>query len=288
MLNRKLHKIGLLCLGLFLMSANARRNIVVSVSDSSSKHNQSSLIHHHSLHTFDSAGLCICLYETNADNLSGAPRMQLNSGIKKFVKDYIQKNSFDLDKIKTRGAGDLEMMDEIFCDYDMPAQLKYLAVIESELKVKIVSQAGAAGIWQLMPATARTLGLKVGRRYDERKLRCKSTEAAAKYLNTLYNQFGDWMLAIAAYNCGPGGVNKAIRKSGSRNFWHLQNFLPKETRNYVKKYISVHYYFEGHGSVTTLTRDEMNKHTKAVAAFIRKSKSKEEHIETKAIASTNK
>jgi membrane-bound lytic murein transglycosylase D len=118
-----------------------------------------------------------------------------------------------------------------------------------------------------MPSTARQLGLKVSDRYDERKRFGKSTVAAAKYLRDLYNEFDDWLLAIAAYNGGPGPVYKAIRLSGSRNFWKLQNFLPMETRAHVKRYIGTHYFFEGEGSLTTLTKAETQKHLEEVAGL---------------------
>ena len=107
-----------------------------------------------------------------------------------------------------------------------------------------------------MPVTARLLGLKVTRKRDERTNYIKSTNAAALYLTDLYDQFGDWLLVIAAYNCGPGNVLKAIARSGSRNFWDLQYFLPAESRNHVKKFIGTHYIFEGQGGLTTLTKKE--------------------------------
>ena len=105
-----------------------------------------------------------------------------------------------------------------------------------------------------MPATARALGLKVSKRSDERVDYQKSTHAAARHLKDLYNEFGDWLLVIAAYNGGSGNVYSAIRKSGSRNFWNLQYYLPAESRTHVKKFIGTHYIFEGQGGVTTLTK----------------------------------
>jgi membrane-bound lytic murein transglycosylase D len=107
-----------------------------------------------------------------------------------------------------------------------------------------------------MPATARHMGLKVGRGRDERTNYQKSTHAAAKYLTNLYGLYNDWLLVIAAYNGGPGVVNSAIRRSGSRNFWELQRFLPAESRNHVKKFIATHYIMEGQGGLTTLTKGE--------------------------------
>jgi membrane-bound lytic murein transglycosylase D len=164
------------------------------------------------------------------------------------------------------------MMDSVFTLYHLPTELKYLAVIESELKATAVSHVGAVGPWQLMASTARDLSLKVKGKYDERKNYNKSTVAAAKYLRDLYNQFGDWLLVIASYNSGPGKVLTAIKKSGSHNFWVLQNYLPAETRGHVKRFIATHYYFEGYGSITTLTKTEVMSYKRSVSIFITKQK----------------
>ena len=185
-----------------------------------------------------------------------ASKVQLNRNAVKFVRDYIKKNNEELVKIKERSDKPFQTMDIIFRKYELPVELKYLAVIESELKASAVSRVGAAGPWQLMPVTAKLLGLKVSASYDERKQYNKSTKAAALYLRDLYAEFGDWLLVMAAYNCGPGPVYAAIHKSGSHNFWNLQSFLPGESREHVKKFIATHYYFEGNGSATTLTKAE--------------------------------
>jgi membrane-bound lytic murein transglycosylase D len=137
--------------------------------------------------------------------------------------------------------------------------------VESKLKSTAVSRAGASGPWQIMPTTARCLGLKVTSRNDERNHTWKSTQAAAKYLKYLYSEFDDWLLVIAAYNAGPGKVQKAIRASGSRNFWKLQHFLPTETRLHVKRFIGAHCYFEGGAGITTMTKAERLEHQKKVA-----------------------
>jgi membrane-bound lytic murein transglycosylase D len=169
----------------------------------------------------------------------------LNKHVKQFVKTYIQANRNNLYSIKKRSSSPFIMIDSVFNHYGLPVQLKYLAVVESELKIKAVSKVGAAGPWQLMPKTARILGLKVNKHHDERKDYYKSTMAAARYLKDLHEEFGDWFLVFAAYNGGEGPVYAAIKKSGSKNYWTLQNFLPEETREYVKKYIATCYYFEG-------------------------------------------
>ena len=127
-------------------------------------------------------------------------------------------------------------------------------------------------MWQLMPQTARELGLKCKGKVDERTHAYKSTVAAAKYLKALHNEFGDWLLVIAAYNSGPGYVLKAIKKSGSRNFWKLQRYLPAETRGHVKRYIGTHHYFQEEGSLTVLTKAETIEYQKAVEAYSMKQK----------------
>ncbi|MFT3933060.1 MAG: lytic transglycosylase domain-containing protein [Chitinophagaceae bacterium] len=190
------------------------------------------------------------------DNLQNNAGPRLNPRAISFVQDYIEKNSEDLENMRNWGKPYFNVMDAILVSYNLPKELKYLAVIESRLHTSAVSWAGAVGPWQLMPATARVLGLKVNHKVDERTNYIKSTHAAAKYLNDLYDQFGDWLLVIAAYNGGAGNVLKAIRKSGSRNFWDLQYYLPAESRNHVKKFIGTHYIFEGQGGLCTLTKKE--------------------------------
>jgi membrane-bound lytic murein transglycosylase D len=160
--------------------------------------------------------------------------------------------------MKTWGRPYFDIMNNILTQHGLPTELKYLSVIESALKTYAVSWAGAVGPWQFMPATARNLGLRVTKRVDDRTDFQKSTHAAARYLTELFGIYGDWLLVIAAYNGGPGNVNSAIRRSGSKNFWDLQYYLPAESRNHVKKFIATHYIMEGEGGVTTLTKKEAN------------------------------
>lgn len=202
------------------------------------------------------------------DNENTSTNVRLNPRAITFVKDYMDKHSDDLLDMKEWGRPYFNMMDNILAKYGLPAELKYLAVIESKLKRNAVSWAGAVGPWQLMPGTARVLGLKVTRSRDERMDYYKSTHAAAKYLRDLYREFGDWLLVLAAYNGGPANVYKAIRKSGSRNFWNLQYYLPAESRTHVKKFIGTHYVFEGEGGVTTLTKAEATEQMGVTATYL--------------------
>jgi len=186
------------------------------------------------------------------NSASGDPEMvSLNPRAIPFVKDYLDDNFDRLQHMKNWGDPYFRMIEKILVRYKLPKELKYLAVIESDLKADALSWAGARGPWQLMPQTGRDLGLKVGRHNDERTDLYKSTHAAAKYLRDLYGELGDWLLVIAAYNGGQARVESAIRRTGSRDFWKLQYSLPAESRNHVKKFIATHYIMEGQGGVTT-------------------------------------
>ena len=173
-----------------------------------------------------------------------------------FVESYMARYGNSLRRMKDWGLPYFSMMDRVLVEQGLPAELKYLAVIESGLKSTAISWAGAVGPWQFMPATGRRYGLKVSYQLDERMDYFKSTHAAARYLKDLYQEFQDWLLVIAAYNGGEGAVRRAIRQSNSRDFWRLQYYLPNESMNHVKKFIATHYVFEGEGGITTLTKDE--------------------------------
>ena len=161
-----------------------------------------------------------------------------------FVQSYIEKEGAGLRKMKTWAKPYFNLYDEILTANGIPVELKYLSVIESHLSSQVVSWAGAAGPWQIMPAEATRLGLKLLPN-DERMDYQKSTQAAAIILKELYQQFGDWLLVVAAYNGGAGRLGKAIEKKKTKDFWALQYELPLETRNHVKKFIATHAIFEG-------------------------------------------
>ncbi|TLU90739.1 LysM peptidoglycan-binding domain-containing protein [Dyadobacter sediminis] len=134
--------------------------------------------------------------------------------------------------------------------YGLPVELKYLSMIESGLNPTVISHASAGGLWQFMPATGREFGLYQDRYIDERFEPVKATEAACKYLKQLYNIFGDWELALASYNTGPGNVKRAMRRSHGTTFWTIYNVLPRETRSYVPQYVAMNYmmnYGNDHG-----------------------------------------
>lgn len=269
MLKRRLVRAGLFGNGLILIIASVNGTNQKQPVDTTTTVSTDPVIRQ--LQAFDSS--FIGLSELPSDILTDVPRIHLNPRVVKFVKDYNEQNYEALEKIREKGERYFPMMDSIFNRYHLPVELKYLAAVESELKSTAVSHVGAAGPWQFMQSTARDLSLKTMGKYDERTNYYKSTVAAAKYLRDLYNEFGDWLLVIAAYNSGPGKILTAVKNSGSHNFWVLQNFLPAETRGHVKRFIATHYYFENYGSITTLTKAEVIAYRTVVNQFIAKQKS---------------
>jgi membrane-bound lytic murein transglycosylase D len=171
-----------------------------------------------------------------------------------FVQSYMEKEGAGLRKMKTWAKPYFNLYDEVLTANGVPVELKYLSVIESHLSSQVISWAGAAGPWQIMPAEATRLGLKLLPN-DERMDYQKSTQAAATILRELYQQFGDWLLVVAAYNGGAGRLSKAIEKKKTKDFWALQYELPLETRNHVKKFIATHAIFEG-VSMTELDKNQ--------------------------------
>jgi membrane-bound lytic murein transglycosylase D len=182
-----------------------------------------------------------------------------------FYKEYSEKQGSELLHMKFWARPYFELYDKILSANGIPIALKYLSVIESHLQPNLQSWAGAVGPWQLMPDEARRFGLILNSQTDERTDFTKSTQVAAKLLKELYNEFGDWLLVIAAYNGGVTRVKQAIAKAGSNNFWDIQYYLPEETRNHVKKYIATHYVFENNGGITTLTAKEVQQYFNVLA-----------------------
>jgi membrane-bound lytic murein transglycosylase D len=182
---------------------------------------------------------------------------QINPRAIPFVEEYVRKQGKSLEKMKVWGKPYFDLYDQILVNYGIPKEMKYLSVIESHLGATASSWAGAGGPWQLMPSVAKQFGLQVGPHVDQRTDYFKSTHVAARIMKQLYTEFSDWLLVVAAYNCGNGCVRSAIRRAKSKDFWQLQNFLPEETRNHVKKFIATHLIFEGAGGFTTMTAAEV-------------------------------
>jgi membrane-bound lytic murein transglycosylase D len=173
-------------------------------------------------------------------------QFQLNPQAVSFIQSYMEKQGPGLLKMKTWAKPYFNLYDLILTNNGVPVELKYLSVIESSLNSNLVSWAGAAGPWQIMPEEAKRLGLKLLPN-DERMDYTKSTQAAATILKELYAEFGDWLLVVAAYNGGAGRLRQVIKKKNSKDFWQIQYELPLETRNHVKKFIATHYVFEEDG-----------------------------------------
>ncbi|RYZ52590.1 MAG: hypothetical protein EOP49_09170, partial [Sphingobacteriales bacterium] len=168
----------------------------------------------------------------------------MNDYVVNYTKQYMASHDRTLSVVKKRGNTNFSLIDNVLEKHDIPKELKYLAVIESALNHNAISRVGAVGPWQMMASTARMMGLKVSGKKDERTDIYKSTNAAAKYLTYLYSQLNDWLLVVAAYNSGPTPVQRAIKKTGSTNFWDIKPYLPKETQGHVLAFIATASIFE--------------------------------------------
>ncbi len=169
-------------------------------------------------------------------------QLDYNPYVRRYIDVYSKSRREQVSRMMGLAEYYFPMFEEALDRYNMPLELKYLAIVESALNPNARSRVGATGLWQFMYSTGKMHGLKVSSYVDERSDPLKSTEAACQYLQTLYNIFGDWNLALAAYNSGPGNVNKAIRRSGGkRNYWELREYLPRETAGYVPAFIAVNY-----------------------------------------------
>ncbi len=167
--------------------------------------------------------------------------LDYNAHVQKYIDFYTSKSTH-IAKVLGRAEKFFPIFEPIFNEYGVPDEMKYLAVVESALNPFARSPVGATGPWQFMHGTGLQYGLAINKRIDERKDPYKSCDAAARYLKYMYNIYGNWHLAIAAYNCGPGNVNKAINKAGgSKNYWDIKPYLPKETQAYVPSYIAIVY-----------------------------------------------
>ncbi len=189
------------------------------------------------------------LVKTRLDNLSSVIDIQYTDEVGRRIKEYTV--SYRIAGEKILGLVDLyfPLFDQEIAKRNVPDELKYVAVVESHLDITAKSKSGAVGLWQFIASTARLQGLQIDSHIDERKDAVKSTRAALDYLSDLHEKFGDWTLALAAYNCGPGGVRKAIKRSGSRKYWELRHHLPKETQKYVPRIIAAMYlmqYYHDH------------------------------------------
>lgn len=177
-------------------------------------------------------------------------KMPYNRIIRQFIDKYEETRRKQVAVMLGIGDYYFPMFEQMLEKYRMPNELKYLSVVESALNPNATSRVGATGLWQFMFGTGKSYGLEINSLVDERRDPQKSTEAAVRYLKDLFCIFGDWHLAIAAYNCGPGNVNKAIRRAGGKkDYWDIYYYLPRETRGYVPLFIAANYvmtYYKEH------------------------------------------
>lgn len=187
------------------------------------------------------------------DEMSTEMSFELNETIFSFINYFTVRNREYSKMILSRKDFYLPIFEEALEKHQMPDDIKYLAIVESGLNPRARSRVGAMGLWQFMPATGREYKLFVNNYVDDRMDPELATEAALKYLKALHRMFGDWEMALAAYNCGPGNVRKAIRRSGGkRTFWGIYNYLPRETRSYIPQFQAIMYvlrYAEEHNLI---------------------------------------
>ncbi|WP_051907830.1 lytic transglycosylase domain-containing protein [Flavimarina sp. Hel_I_48] len=171
--------------------------------------------------------------------------IEYNPYLERVIKNYLKRHRPAMERLMGLSHFYFPGFEETLDKYDLPLELKYLAVVESALRPRVRSRAGATGMWQFMYATAKIHDLEINSYVDERMDPERSTEAASEYLSRLYEIFEDWDLALAAYNSGPGNVSKAIRRSGGyKNYWNLRPYLPRETAGYVPAFYAFIYVFE--------------------------------------------
>lgn len=213
-------------------------------------------------------------YEERLKRLPTEIELPYNSIVGNYINMYLNKRrALVADMLALHSYYGPIFVEELIKE-GVPTELQYLPVIESAINPNAVSRAGAAGLWQFMPATAKGLGMEVNSLIDERRDARLSSRNAAKYLKQLYDIYDDWSLAIAAYNCGPGNVNKALRRAGGegkKDFWEIYSFLPAETRGYLPAFIAANYvmnYYGKHGISPTVVKRHLTTDTVVVDKYI--------------------
>ena len=190
-------------------------------------------------------------YHDRVFNLNTIIQVKMNSMVEEQIDIIINKKNKDSRFILGRTSLYFPKIENILREKGLPDELKYIAVIESSLQPEAVSRQGATGLWQFMKGTALLYGMEISKYVDERKDVIISTEKAADYLGALFQIYGNWTVALAAYNCGPGNVNKAIKKAGGIiDYWKISQYLPSETREYIPRFIAASYlmnYYYLHG-----------------------------------------
>ncbi len=210
------------------------------------------------------------VYKYRLDSIQKQIPLNYNEYVQSYIDIYTApRRKSAMSKIIGLAKYYFPIYEKAFREAGIPEEIKYLSVVESALNPNAVSKVGATGPWQFMFTTARLYGLKMDNYVDERKDPVQASYATARYLKDAYNDFGDWLLAIASYNCGKGNVIRAMQKSGGNDFWSIRNYLPAETRGYVPAYIAIAYvmtYFKKH----EITPEECNFSTKNDTVMVNK------------------
>lgn len=171
--------------------------------------------------------------------------IEYNPILESVIKSYLKRNKHSMERLMALSTYYFPLFEQELDKYDIPLEIKYLAIVESALNPRAKSRVGATGLWQFMFTTGKMHGLDVSSYVDERMDPVRSTQAAAEYMASLYKVFGDWDLVLASYNSGPGNVSKAIRRSGgATDYWQLRRYLPRETAGYVPAFLATLYLFE--------------------------------------------
>ena len=171
--------------------------------------------------------------------------IEYNPALENVIKSFLKNRAKSFERQMAIAEYYFPLFEEKLSKYNLPLEIKYLAIVESALQPKAKSKVGAGGLWQFMPATGKQYKLDITTYVDERHDPIKSTEAACHYMMNMYEIFGDWSLVLASYNCGPGNVSKAIRRSGGKtDYWEIRKFLPQETANYLPAFLATMYIYE--------------------------------------------
>jgi membrane-bound lytic murein transglycosylase D len=182
------------------------------------------------------------VYKQRLDSLERKIQLDYNNYVQAYIDLYAFRKRDQVERMLGLSEYYFPMIERVFIEQNIPTEFKYLSIVESALNPYAVSPVGATGMWQFMFTTGKMYGLKITSHIDERKDPYKATVAASKYFKDMYARYGDWLLVIAAYNCGPGNVNRAIKRAGGKkNFWAIRPYLPQETRGYVPAYIAATY-----------------------------------------------
>ncbi len=196
-----------------------------------------------------------CALKLRLERMCSPVPAVFDDDVKAYLTRYLTYGIRETEEILGRGMVYMPILEHYLDRNGLPKQLKYLPMIESEMLPYAVSTQGAAGLWQIAPATGQSLGLIVDSKLDERKDPNRSSEAASKYLKRLHKRFGNWELALVAYNCGPARLNRAIHQAGSRDYALVKQYLPKETQLYLARYLAALYLatnFQHHGIAPAL------------------------------------